>query len=144
MKAFSHWYELKMGVMRELCADLILGQDFLKRNKSATFLMGRPLKAIEVNPCNTCGVAAADIQPPRLFQFLTPKIRPIVTPSRRFNLVDMQFIMKEVEKLLALGVIEPSRSPWRAQVLVTKDERHMRQPFHCTRRLSFASNQLMN
>ena len=23
VKAFSHWYELKMGVVRELCADLI-------------------------------------------------------------------------------------------------------------------------
>ena len=114
VKAYSHWYELKMGVVRELCADLILGQDFLKRHKSATFLMGGPLKAIEVNQCNTCGVAAADIQPPRLFQFLDPKIRPIATPSRRFNLVDMQFIRKEVEKLLAQGVIEPSRSPSRS------------------------------
>jgi len=38
----------------------------------------------------------------------------------------MQFIRKEVEKLLDQGVIEPSRSPWRAQVLVTKDERHKR------------------
>ena len=51
---------------------------------------------------------------------------PIATPSRRFNLVDMQFIRKEVEKLLAQGVIEPSRSPWRSRVLVTKDERHKR------------------
>ena len=99
-----------MGVARELCADLILDQDFLKSDTSATFLMGGPLKTIEVNQCNTCGVAAADIQPPRLFQFPDPKIRPIATPSRRFNLVDMQFIRKEVEKLLAQGVTEPSRS----------------------------------
>jgi len=60
VKAFSRWYELKMGVGRELCADLILGQDFLKWHKSATFLMGGLLKAIEVNQCNTCGVAAAN------------------------------------------------------------------------------------
>ena len=101
VKAFSHWYELRMGVVRELCADLILGQDFLKKHKSATFLMGGPLKAIQVNQCNTCGVAVADIQPPRLFQFLNSKIRPIATPSRRLNLLDMQFIRKEVEKVLA-------------------------------------------
>jgi len=88
--------------------------------------MGGPFKAIEVNQCNTCGVAAADIQPPSLFQFLNPKIHPIATPSRRFDLVDMQFIRKEVEKLLAQGIIEPSRSPCLAQVLVTKDERHRR------------------
>jgi len=83
-----------MGVVRELCADLILGQDFLKRDKSPIFLMGGPLKAIGVNQCNTCGVAAADIQPQRLFQFLDPKIRFIATASWRFNLVDMQFIRK--------------------------------------------------
>ena len=41
-------------------------------------------------------------------------------------MANVQFIRKEVEKLLAQGVIEPSRSPWRAQVLVTKDERHKR------------------
>ena len=41
-------------------------------------------------------------------------------------MVDMQFIREEVEKLLAQGIIEPSWSPWRAQVLVTKDERHKR------------------
>ena len=52
--SFSHWYELKMGYVRELCADLILGQAFLKRHKSATFLMGGPLKAIDVIQCNTC------------------------------------------------------------------------------------------
>jgi len=92
VKAFSPWYELKTGVVRELCADLILGQDFLKRHKSTTFSMGGPLKAIEVNQCNTCRVAAADIQPLRLFQFFDPKIRPIATPSQRFNLVDIQFI----------------------------------------------------
>jgi len=44
VKAFSHWYELKMGVVQKLCADLILPQDFLKKHKSATFLMGGPLK----------------------------------------------------------------------------------------------------
>jgi len=58
VKAFSHWYELKMGVVRELCADLILGQDFLKKRKSATFLMGGPLKAIEVNQCNNAILVA--------------------------------------------------------------------------------------
>jgi len=46
VKAFSHWYELKMGVVQELCADLILGLWGKTKHKSATFLMGGPLKAI--------------------------------------------------------------------------------------------------
>jgi len=39
VKVFSRWYELKMGVVRELCADLILGQDFLKRPVSRSRLL---------------------------------------------------------------------------------------------------------
>ena len=38
----------------------------------------------------------------------------------------MKFIKEEVNKLSSLGIIRPSVSPWRAQPLVTKDERHKR------------------
>ena len=63
-----------------------------------------------------CGVSAADIQPPRLFQFLDLKIRPIATPPR--DLIWLTCSLLGSRELLAQGVIEPSRSPWRAQVLV--------------------------
>jgi len=87
MKAFSHWYELKMGVVQELCADFILGQDFLIKHEPATFLVGGSLKAIERNQCNACGVATADIKPLRFFQFLNPRIRSIAIASRRFIII---------------------------------------------------------
>jgi len=44
--------------------------------------------------------------------------------SRIFNEEDKTFIDAEVRKLLKKGVIEISHSPWRAQVLVARDERH--------------------
>ena len=74
----------------------------------------------------TCNVSVAKVTPPRLFQFLDNKIKPIATKSRKFNSEDKRFIDEEIENLLSKGIIEPSKSPWRAQVLVTKNERHKR------------------
>jgi len=52
--------------------------------------------------------------------------KPVATKSCHYSKEDERFIKEEVEKLLKEGVIEQSRSSWRAQVLVTKDERHKR------------------
>ena len=48
----------------------------------------------------------------------------MATKSRSYSESDKKFIEEEVAKLLEDGVIEPSQSSWRAQVLITKDERH--------------------
>ena len=61
-------------------------------------------------------VAAAKLEAPRLFEFLSSK-------SRRYNQEDQAFIEAEVDRLLAADVIEPSRSPWTAQVLVKQKEK---------------------
>ena len=62
----------------------------------------------------------------RLFQNLQPDHKPIATKSRKLNDSNKTFIKNEVSHLLKEGIIEPSLSPWRAQVLVTKDKRHKR------------------
>ena len=71
-----------------------------------------------------CGVAAANIPPMRLFKNLDPGAKPIATKSKRFNLEDQKFIRSEIKKLLDENIIEPSTSPWRAQVLIADDGRH--------------------
>ena len=48
------------------------------------------------------------------------------TPTRRHSRPDQQFIKEEVRTLLKEGIIEKCQSPWRAQVLVTSDDRHKR------------------
>ena len=50
-------------------------------------------------------------------------VKPIATKSRRFSKPDKDFIHSEVKRLLAEDIIEPSNSPWRAQVLVTTNDR---------------------
>ena len=47
----------------------------------------------------------------------------VATKSRRYSKEDKDFIA-EVQQLLEKGIIEPSDSPWRAQVVVTRNETH--------------------
>ena len=63
-----------------------------------------------------------NIPPPKLFEHLTDDCRPIAIKSRKQTPGNAQFIQAEIKKLLADGIIRPSTSPWRAQVLVTKDD----------------------
>ena len=72
----------------------------------------------------TYSVAQALIEPPKLFKNLAVDCKPIATTSRHYSAEDRIFIRQEIEKLLLEGIIEPAVSPWRAQVLVTKNEWH--------------------
>ncbi|XP_059810217.1 uncharacterized protein LOC132383332, partial [Hypanus sabinus] len=44
----------------------------------------------------------------------------VATKSRRYSGGDRAFIQSEVQRLLREGIIEPSSSPWRAQVVVVR------------------------
>ena len=63
-----------------------------------------------------------NISPPPLFTNLSNNIHPIATKSRRQSPPDMRFMKDEVGKLLKLGIVRPSVSPWRAQAFVTKED----------------------
>ncbi|KRX56697.1 hypothetical protein T09_15461 [Trichinella sp. T9] len=108
----------RLRVLPHLCADVILGQDFHRMHESVTLNYGGNLP-----PLIICGLATLRVDPPRLFAHLSPDCRPIATTSRKFSAEDTNFIRNEVRTLLEDGVIEPSISPWRAQVVVLKDER---------------------
>ena len=61
---------------------------------------------------------------PSLFANLTSDVHPIAAKSRRYSIADKRFIDDEVQKLLNSGIIEPSNSPWRAQLLVERSSNH--------------------
>ena len=102
-----------------MCADILLGHDFLEKHKSIEIPFQGTLPTLSV-----CGLAAAKVETPSLFANLKPGCKPIATKSRRFSQPDNTFIRSEVQKLIKEGIIEPCNFPWRAHVLVTKDERH--------------------
>ena len=108
-----------LSVLPGLCADLILGLDFQSQHSSVTFHYGG-----SEPPLAICGFSKLNIDPPEPFANLTADCHPIASKSRRYSQEDSVFIDEEVKRLLKEGITEPSLSPWRAQVIVTKDENH--------------------
>ncbi|XP_059802631.1 proline-serine-threonine phosphatase-interacting protein 1a isoform X1 [Hypanus sabinus] len=68
----------------------------------------------------TCSLSTLKIPPPSLFANLTPDCKLVATKSRRYSAGDRAFIQLEVQRLLREGIIEPSTSPWRPQVVVVR------------------------
>ena len=110
---------IKLSVLPSLCSDILLGHDFLKLHSSVQIPFGGKL-----SPLSVCGVLASKLISPPLFEHLQSGFHPVTTKSRVYSKEDFEFISTEVNKLLADGIIEPSRSPWRAQVLVTSSPNH--------------------
>ena len=109
-----------LGVMKNLCSDILLGQDFQRQHQRVVFTYDgdKPELVISSLSSDTCAVAAATVGCPPLFKYLTNGCRPVCAPSRRYNASDAAYIESEVKKLLAEGIIRESNSPWRAQPLV--------------------------
>ena len=113
------YHNFKFSVLSNLCADVLLGHDFLKLHEKVELPFGGSKP-----PLSICGLMAAHIAPPFLFKSVPLNCKPIATKSRRHSPADEEFIRTEIDRLLKEGIIEPSLSPWRAQVLVTANERH--------------------
>ena len=114
---------MKLGVCKNRCENLILGQDFMKMHRKVVFEQNEKGKDVVISR-PVCGVAAANIPPMRLFKNLDSGVKPISTKSKRLNLEDQKFIRSEIQKLLDENIIESSTSPRRAQVLIADDGRH--------------------
>ena len=71
--------------MPGLCADVVLGQDFLRQHKEVVIKLGGPKKSLLVGKDSTCGVAASEVKCDHIFRNLKPECRPIATKSRKFN-----------------------------------------------------------
>ena len=115
----ERYRDVKLSVLPALCTDILLGQDFLRLHKSIEIPFGGDRPTLSV-----CGLLAMNVDPPSLFSYLKDDCKPVVTKSRRYAQCDQEFINSEIERLTKEDIIEPSCSPWRAQVLVTAKERH--------------------
>ena len=110
---------IKLYVLSNLRTDVILGQNWQEQHESITICFGGAAP-----PVNICGSSTLCTEPPPLFQFLSSEYKPIASKSRRYCMEDKEFISTEINKLLEEGIIELSDSPWRAQVVVTRNENH--------------------
>lgn len=117
MNKYSH-KNRPLLVVSNLCADLIIGHDILKEHSCLQFNFGGPKEPL------VCNVMQASVPPASIFTNLSPNIKPIAVKSRHYSEQDEKFITEEISKLMEDGVIEPSVSPWRAQVLVAGGGAH--------------------
>ena len=121
VKMFNQDYDdVILYVMKNLCADIILGLDFLNFHERVIFEMNGNMGDLIVPASSYCAVMASNVESPSLFSNLRSGCKPIATKSRRFNLVDKAFIKTTVDKWLQDGTVRLSRSSWRAQCVVVK------------------------
>ena len=130
MNGFTY-NNLNISVLTGLCCDVLIGHDILSEHGNLVVNFGGSKDDMIVNNEQSsdsippiCSVAVANVQPPLLFDNLSADCKPVICKSRRYSEEDSQFIQQEVQKLLESGIVEPCRSPWRAQVVITKDDRH--------------------
>ena len=77
-----------LRVLNNLCTNVIVGQTFCRQNSSFTFVMnGQNTALMMAAPAKSPGagrtaVTAADLDPPRLLEFILPVCKPIAAPSR--------------------------------------------------------------
>ena len=116
-------YEVtRLNVLDNLCSDIILGLDFQSQHHRLIFEFNGDSPDLIVSNDSKCALDVADTKEATLFSNLTPGVKPIATKSRRFHEADQVFIQKTVDEWLKEGIIQPSSSPWRVQVLVVKNE----------------------
>ena len=84
--------------MKNLCANVILGLDFMKLHSKVNFEMNGSKSAISID--NLCNVLTANIEPPGIFRSISSDCVPVATKSRSYGESDKKFIEEEVVKLL--------------------------------------------
>ena len=67
-----------LGVMPVLCADVVLGQDFLRRHKEVIIKLDDPRDTLPVDNDPFCGVATCNAECDRLFRSLKSDCHPML------------------------------------------------------------------
>ena len=109
----------KLAVLDKLCMDVIIGQDILRQHESLDLVFGGNRATLTI-----CGLRTVLVKPPALFANLKSDCKPVAIKSRQYSKADRDFVEIEIQRLLKEDIIEPSSSPWHAQVVVTANERH--------------------
>ena len=109
-----------LSVLQGLLTDVVLGQDFMQQHEGINIHFGGDKPILELGALKPLKA----ISPPSLFEHLAADCHPVTTKSRRYSKSDNDFIAIETRRLLAEGIIEPSISPWRAQVVVATNANH--------------------
>ena len=112
----------RLNILESLCSDVILGFVFQSQHQNLVIKFYEESTDLVVPPQSHCILTAAKTPEVSLFSNLSKNVKPIATRLRHYNPKDRAFIQENVDKFLKEGIILPSSSLWKAQVLIAKDE----------------------
>ena len=115
----SVYRDINLKVLRNLCCDILLGQDFQSLHKQVSFQYEGTKKDFVVS--QTCALASAAIKTPSLFHNLSRHCKPVAIKSRCFSAIDQEFIDKEINRMNSEEIIKPRISPGQAKIVVVKN-----------------------
>ena len=115
-------YDVHLHVGSSLVAPMIIGLDVLGQHSQLTLSLGG-----QRDPTTFC-LALTTMDCPK-YKLVPGDIisnyKPIATPSRRIHAQE-DFIKAEIQRMLKDGIIQESRSAWRAQCFVTNTHKKPR------------------
>jgi len=109
----NKYRDVTFHVLDNLATEVIIRKKIFKEHESATFTFEghRP-------PLTLIALKKMSVPFPKPFSHLSENCRPVADKPRKYSQADLYFICDETQRLLSDDLIEPSNSPWRAQVLV--------------------------
>ena len=78
--------DVRVSVLKDLCTDLILGTDFQSRHSQLIIDYGGAEP-----PLTFCALTASSVQPPKLFEHLSPDCKPVQTILRKQGIQNRRF-----------------------------------------------------
>ena len=91
-------FNISFGVVLFLCANVILGQNFLKQHKEVVFQLGGHEEKVILGSNDRCGVTVSTVETPHIFHNMLPTCQPIATKSKKFNHEDRTFHQRKGKK----------------------------------------------
>ena len=101
--------DVKLKVLKNLCSDILLRQDFQSQHKQVIFEFKGKKDNFAVLP--TCMLSSASSKTPSVFHNLSKNCKPIAVKFRCFNSIDQLFIDGEINHLYSDSIIKSSISP---------------------------------
>ena len=100
-------------MLDNLATGVIIGEKIFKEHESITFTFEGHRPPLTLNALKKMSVPF-----PKPFSHLSKNCRPVADKPKKYSQADLHFICDGTQRLLSDDLIEPSNSPWRAQVLV--------------------------
>jgi len=113
----NEYSDVTFNVLDNLATDMIIGEKIFKEHESVTFTFEGYRPPLTLNALKKMSVPF-----PKPFSHLSEDCQSIADKPRKYSLADLHLICYEIQCLLSDDLIEPSNSPWRAQVLVVNEQ----------------------